>query len=75
MRFNVVAFIPYIVSSAVGAVVFTIIGYFAYAVAEGTDGAYEMSYWLLEYERSNPAFWAIIGALIGSAIQYLNSHR
>ena len=59
------------IAAVIGAVMGVLIGYLAYAVAQGADGAMSFGRWLEYSIWAAALLWAIVGALIMGGSAYM----
>jgi len=60
-----------VLTVVIGVFVGVIVGYFAYAVSGGADGASSFARWLDYPLRSGWIWWALTGAVVSVAVIYI----
>lgn len=65
----------YAVAAAIGVVVFVLVGFFAYSIERGPEWSYSLTEWLAQPLRFGVFWWAVLGAVVGAAYNFLLSKR
>jgi hypothetical protein len=62
----------FVVAAVIGAVLFVIVGYFAYAASSDAVG---FAYWVRRPLQFSGLYWALLGAAVGCGLRYLQTTR